>query len=164
MIYLHTPSTIFGATHPLGLPRPIDPDNFFGARAMYFARNLMPIPTGCLDHFDTAVYRPYLESLVTFLGALDFGWSGPGFMSDPPRYCLLRDGVPTEVPVNIRGLLPEPPRVRLNDVLEYFDTTRGGPSAVMQMLDIFTMVTEDLGSARFEAATANHPWVAELMR
>lgn len=163
-MYLRPSPKIFGVTHPLGLPRPIDAENIFGAKAQYFAKNMMPIPTGCLDHFDTAVYRPYVANLVTFLGALDFGWTGPAFISDPPRYCLLRDGIPTEVPASMRGLMPEPPRVRLADVLEHWDVTRGGPGATIQMLDIFTMVEEDLGTSKFEAAIAAHPWVAGMMR
>jgi hypothetical protein len=164
MMYLRPLPTIFGVTHPLGLPRPIDPDNFFGARGEYFARNIMPVPTGCLDHFDEAVYRPHVRNIVGFLGALDFGWSGPGFISDPPRYCLMRDGIPTEVPQGIRSLIPEPPRVKLADVLDHFDVTRGGRGAVLQMLDILTMVSEDIDPAKFAAAIAGHPWVAELMR
>ena len=48
---------LFGITHPLGLPRPVDPENVFGAKIRFFAINAMPVPTGCLEHFDEAVYR-----------------------------------------------------------------------------------------------------------
>jgi hypothetical protein len=163
-MYLRPPPTIFGVTHPLGLPRPIDAENIFGARVQYFARNMMPIPTGCLDHFDAAVYRPYVSSLVSFLGALDFGWTGPAFISDPPRYCLLRDGIPTDVPANMRGLMPDPPKVKFVDILDHFNSTRGGAGAMLQILDIFSMVEEDIGTAKFQAATEDYPWVAEMMR
>ena len=54
----------------------------------------MPVPTGCLAHFDLAVYRPYMKSIVRLLADLETGWDGPGFLDDPPRYCLVRAGMP----------------------------------------------------------------------
>jgi hypothetical protein len=153
----------FGITHPLGLPRPIDVDNFFGAKGLYFARNLMPIPSGCLAHFDDAVYRPHIRNLIVLLNGLEFGWTGPAFIDGPPRYCLLRDGVPAEVPADLRALLPEPPRVTFGAVLAHFDHHHR-TVAPMQLLDVLTLVSEDLGPEKFAAATAGHPWVAEFMR
>jgi hypothetical protein len=153
----------FGITHPLGLPRPVDVDNFFGAKVQYFTQNLMPIPSGCLAYFDGAVYRPYLRSVVEFLNGLEFGWSGPAFMDGPPRYCLLRDGAPAEVPADLQPLLPEPPRIALDAVLDHFDQYHPRV-APMQLLDVLTLVREDLGPEKFAAATASHRWVDEFMR
>ena len=85
----------------------------------------MPIPTGCLAHFDGAVYRPYVRKLVTCLGRMELGWSGPARLEDPPRYCLLRDGAPTDIPEDLRGQLPVPPRVSLHAVLSHFDRHHG---------------------------------------
>lgn len=153
----------FGITHPLGLPRPVDPENLFGAKAEFLVANLMPIPTGCLAHFDGAVYRPYLKRVVALLGSYEFGWSGPAILDDPPRYCVLHDGIPAEVPPHVRPLLPEPPRVSLEVVLGYFDRSRAQLQP-MQLLDVLTLVSEDLGPDRFAAATAGRPWVAEYMR
>ena len=159
------PSTIppFGVTHQIGLPRPIDVDNFFGARIEYFARNVMPIPAGCLDHFDGAVYRPYAEEIVAFLNGLTIGWSGPAVIYDPPRYCLLCDGRAAHVPLELRPFLPPPPRVPLGAVLDYFARSRGKVASI-QLLDVLTIVREDLGPAKFAAAVSEHRWVAEFMR
>ena len=159
------PSAIppFGVTHPIGLPRPIDVDNFFGAQADYFARNVMPIPTGCLDHFDEVVYRPYVGTIVAFLNGPAIGWSGPAVIYDPPRYCLLCDGLAAHVPLELRPFLPPPPRVPLGSVLKYFGRSRRHV-ATIQLLDVLSIVSEDLGPARFAAATADHPWVADFMR
>jgi len=153
----------FGVTHPLGLPRPIDPDNFFGAQSLFFYRNSMPIPTGCMAHFDAAVYRPYLERLVAFLSGLELGWSGPVLLEDPPRYCLLRDGVPTEIPEDLRSEMPEPPRVSLAAILTHFDRHHGSV-VPMQLLDLLTLVGEDIGPVKFAAVAARRPWVSEFLR
>ncbi len=153
----------FGVTHPLGLPRPIERDNFFGAQARFFAANLMPVPTGCLAHFDEAVYRPHTAVIAGLLAGLEPGWGRLEVVGDPPRYCLLRDGFPCEVPSKFQPLLPEPPRVRLEAVLEHFSRCRK-VAPPLQLLDILTLVAEDLGPARFASATAGHPWVAEYLR
>jgi hypothetical protein len=158
--FAHLP---FGVTHPLGLPRPIDVDNFFGAKSRYFAENMMPIPSGCLAHFDTEVYRPYVKELVEALNCREFGWSGPAITEDPPRYCLLRDGSPARIPHDLAQELPEPPRIGFEQVLSYFDRNHVW-AAPMQLLDVLTLASEDLGPERFAAATAGHPWVAEFMR
>ncbi len=162
-MFLPSGSQQFGITHPLGLPRPIDAENFFGVKLLFFARNQMPIPTGCLADFDGAVYRPYVQRIVENLNRLEFGWSGPMVLDGPPRYCLLRDGVPATVPVDLRPLIPEPPRVRFAEILQHFDR-RHSAAAPMQLLDVLTLVSEDLGRQKFAAATAGHPWVAEFMR
>jgi hypothetical protein len=154
---------LFGVTHPLGLVRPLDVNNFFGAEMTHFAGNLMPIPTGCLAHFDEAVYRPYAEKIVALLKGLEFGWHGPVMLDDPPRYCLLRDGIPTRVPEDLRAHLPEAPRVALDTILRYFGRHQDGTTPI-QLLDILTLVSEDLGPVRFAAVTAGHPWVAAFMR
>jgi hypothetical protein len=146
------------------LPRPIDVNDFFGARVQYFAQNLMPVPSGCLAYFDAAVYRPYIEKVAAILQGMDFGWSGPILISDPVRYCLLRDGIPTEVPTCLWGFLPEPPRVALEEVLSYFDRNHASTAADLQLLDLVTLMSEDLDAAKCAAATAGHPWVAEFMR
>jgi hypothetical protein len=153
----------FGITHPLGLARPLDTDNFFGAQVGHFAGNLMPIPSGCLAHFDEAVYRPYMERLVDVLKCFEFGWAGPTILDDPPRYCLVRWGRPAAVSVDLQDLLPEPPKVTLETVLDHFGRRDLG-IAPLQLLDVLTLVGEDLGPERFAAATAAHPWVAEFMR
>jgi len=154
---------VFGITHPLGLPRPLDPRNFFGAKPEYFACNQMPIPGGCLAHFDLAVYRPHLQRLLTLLTDLDSAWNGLALLDDPARYCLLRDGVPTSVPFLLRRDLPEPPRVSLAAVLGHLALQRSRSSA-LELLDILTLISEDLGTASFATATAGHPWVAEYLR
>jgi len=154
---------VFGITHPIGLVRPLDVNNFFGAPLQHFARNLMPIPSGCLAHFDGAVYRPYVERIVTRLKDMDFGWQGPVILEDPPRYCLLRYGLPTPVPNELKVHLPEPPKVTLNTVLNYFGHHQASVTPI-QLLDVLCLVSEDLGSERFAAATAGHPWVAAFMR
>jgi len=155
--------TPFGVTHPLGVPRPIDVENFFGARRQYFARNLMPVPTGCLAPFDGAVYRPYVKQLVAWLAAADYGWSGPAQIGDPPRYCLLRGGAPAGVPEDLCDEIPPPPAVRLEAVLAHFDRNHAKAPA-LQLLDLLTLVAEDLGTRRFTAATASRPWVQLYMR
>ena len=153
----------FGITHPLGLPRPIDPDNVFGAKVLFFARNVMPVPTGCLEHFDTAIYRPYLQRVVEALGGKARGWSGAVIKEWPARYCLLRDGMAAAVPPEMRPLLPEVPRVGLRSILVYLDAAH--PVATpLQLLDVLTLISEDLGPEKFAAATADHPWVAAFMR
>jgi len=162
-MYFHSGQPVFGVTHPLGLARPVDVNNFFGAQLQYFARNLMPVPSGCLEHFDGAVYRPYAERIAALLAGMDFGWQGPAILDDPPRYCLLRDGVPTQVPDDLRSLLPEPPRVALDAILGHFGSHHAG-SAPIQLLDVLTLVSEDLGAVRFAAATVGHPRVAAFMR
>ena len=123
----------------------------------------MPIPGGCLSYFDDTVYSPYVRKIAAFLNGLEFGWTGPALLEDPPRYLLLRDGVPAEVPVDLRPLLPEPPQVTLETVLAHFGRNHL-QVAPMQLLDVLTLVSEDLGPERFRAATAAHPWVAEFMR
>lgn len=153
----------FGITHPLGLPRPIDVGNFFGVRLSFFLDNLMPIPGGYLSHFDTAVYRPYVKDLVAALRRREFSWGGPVIAEDPPRYCLLRDGVPSRVPPDLAAELPEPPRVTLEEILAYFDRNHVW-APPLQLLDVLTLAGEDLGAARFAAATAGHPWVSEFLR
>jgi hypothetical protein len=152
----------FGVTHPLGLPRPLDPDNFFGAKIAFFANNVMPVPTGCLAHYDAAAYRPYARLLVAALRRIDSRWSGPAYLDDPPRYCLLRGGVPAEVPPELWPLLPDPPRVSLSQILCHFDSWNES-AAPMQLLDILTLVAEDLGPAKFAEASSGHPWVAGYM-
>jgi hypothetical protein len=158
-----SPRIPFGVTHPIGLPRPIDKENFFGAKLLYFARNAMPIPTGCMSHFDAALYRPYVQSLVGRLEQLEFGWSGPVMIDDPPRYGVLLNGVPAEIPADLWPELPEPPRVSLHAILVHFDNFRE-TAIPMQLLDVLTLASEDLGSAEFSAITGRHPWVAEFMR
>jgi len=153
----------FGVTHPLGLPRPFDANNVFGARRSFFARNLMPVPSGCLAHFDGAVYRPYARRLVAWLAVAELGWSAPVEIGDPAHYCLLRDGAPTVIPADLRDELPVPPAVRLVQVLRHFDRCRDGIPD-FQLFDLLTLVAEDLGPARFAAATANHPWVSAYIR
>ena len=155
--------SFFGITDPLGLPRPIDPENFFGAKAHFFAANLMPIPGGCLAHFDGAVFRPYLRNVVALLDSFEAGWSGPVVVDDPPRYCLLRGGVATEIPPAVRPLVPEPPRVPFADILAFFDRHHADVSPT-QLLDVLILASEDLGPVRFAAATADRPWVVEYMR
>jgi hypothetical protein len=153
----------FGITDPLGLPRPIDPNDFFGARLEYFARNQMPIPSGCLSHFDASVYRPYLEKIVSFLDDLEFCWNGPVAIDNPPRYCLLRDCVPAEIPQELWPLLSAPPRVTLEEVLAYFDLHHGEVAPV-QLLDVITLISEDIPAAAFAALVASHPWLEEFTR
>lgn len=155
--------TPFGVTHPLGLPRPVDVENFFGARRLFFAHNLMPVPCGCLAHFDQAVYRPYAKRLVAWLAAAEFGWSGPAQVGDPPRYCLVRDGAPATVPDDLRDEFPPPPAVRLEAVLGHFDRCHASVPA-LQLLDLLTLLAEDLGAKRFSAATAARPWVQQYLR
>ena len=157
------PWVAFGVTHPLGLPRPIDSGNFFGADGRYFALNQMPIPSGCLAHFDRAVYRPHARKVVTILRRTNCDWSGAAIIDGPPRYCLLRGGAPATVPVELGPLLPEPPRVSLEEVLCYFDPPQG-EALPLQLLDVLSLVSEDLGPDRFATATAAHPWVAQFMR
>jgi hypothetical protein len=153
----------FGITHPLGLPRPIDPANFFGAKTHLFACNQMPVPSGCLAHFDAAIYRPYLEKILEVLEREEFGWNGIGLADDPPRYCLLQDGRPTRVPSPLWPALPPPPLVTLKTILADLavDYLNKPPA---ELLDLLTVVVEDLGVTRFAAATAEHPWAAEFMR
>lgn len=153
----------FGITHPLGLPRPLDPRNFFGAKPDYFSCNQMPIPSGCLAHFDHAVYRPHLHAILAFLQAVEIGWDGLALLDEPPRYCLLRAGVPTPVPHHLRRDLPEPPRVPLQTVLAHLASHRQGFSP-LELLDVLTLISEDLGTACFATATARHPWVAEFLQ
>lgn len=162
-MYFPSSERSFGITHPLGFPRPIDPENFFGAKALFFARNLMPVPMGCVAHFDVMVYRPYLRRLVAYLMTMELGWEAPAFLDNPPRYCVVRDGVAATIPPELRPMMPPPPRVPFRDVLTHF----GAPEArtqPMQLLDLLTLVSEDLGSDKFTSATKSHPWVAELMR
>jgi len=153
----------FGVTHPLGLPRPIAADNFFGAKGRFFALNLMPIPTGCLAHFDRAVYRPHARRVVSILRRQDCDWSGAAIVDGPPRYCLRQAGAPATVPEELWPLLPEPPRVSLEAVLSHFDPPRR-EALPLQLLDVLSLVSEDLGADRFAVATAGHPWVADFMR
>jgi hypothetical protein len=149
----------FGITHPLGLPRPLDPDNFFGAKRQFFVSNQMPIPSGCLAHFDLAVYRPYLKSILAFLEGVEYGWNGVALADDPPRYCLLKHETPAQVPDQFWPFLPEPPQVPLQAILAHLGL-RHAEESPMELLDVLTLVSEDLGSARFAAATAGHPWVS----
>jgi hypothetical protein len=162
-MFLPEPIPAFGITHPLGLPRPVDPENFFGAKPLFFARNLMPVPTGCLDYFDSAVYRPYVRSLVAFLNAHELGWGGPAIIDGPSRYCLLRGGVPASVPADLRPLLPEPPKISLRRVLNRVAETHATTNS-LQLLDVLTLVSEDLGPEKFALATLDYPWVAAFMR
>jgi len=154
---------IFGITHPLGLPRPVDSENVFGAKVHFFACNAMPVPTGCLEHFDASVYRPYVKRLAAFLACRESGWTGPVILNDPPRYCLVRNGVPAEVSGELEDVLPQPPVVSLARLLSYFDR-RHGRMPPSQLLDILTVIHEDLSSEKFSAAVAEHPWVADFMR
>ena len=62
-----------------------------------------------------------------------------------------------------RGLLPEPPRVRLETVLCHFDRTFHQAPA-LQLLDLLTLICEDLGAVRFAAITASRPWIKEFLR
>jgi hypothetical protein len=153
----------FGVTHPIGLPRPIDQENFFGAKFVFFARNAMPIPTGCLAHFDAAIYRPYVQSLVGCLGRREPGWSGPITIDDPPRYGLFRYGAPAEIPADLWLGLPGAPRVSLEGILLHFDDF-WETAIPTQMLDLLSLVQEDLGSAEFSTIIGRHPWVADFMR
>jgi len=162
-MFLPDPPPAFGITDPLGLPRPVDPDNFFGAKPLFFARNLMPVPTGCLDYFDAAVYRPYVKGLVALLNTHEFDWSGPEIIEGPPRYCLFRAGVPASVPADLRPLLPDPPRVSLRQVLDQVAETQMSANS-LQLLDVLTITCEDLGPDKFAAATSDYPWVAAFMR
>jgi hypothetical protein len=163
-MFLPSATPVFGITHPLGLPRPIDPENVFGAKLSFFARNVMPAPTGCLEHFDTAVYRPYVQRLVALLDGLSGGWSEATLAEVPARYCLLRHGIPASIPVEIRPLLPEPPRVGLAAVLRHFDTIQHAADGPLQALDVLTLISEDIGPEKFSIFSAGHPWVAAFMR
>ncbi len=162
---MFTPNDVplFGITHPLGLPRPVDCENIFGAKIEFFSRNAMPVPYGSLGHFDTAVYRPYVRRLAAFLARREPGWSDAGVLDEPPRYCLFRNGRPAEVPGELEALLPQPPRVSLDAMFSHLDRchTRAQP---LQLLDILTLIREDAGLEKFSAAAAGHPWVAEFMR
>lgn len=162
-MFLPSDQPVFGITHPLGLPRPLDPENFFGAKAQFFAFNQMPIPGGCLAHFDGAVYRPYLNDLLSHLAAQEPGWDGLARLDQPPRYCLLRDGVPSSIPLPFRSTMPTPPQVRLEGVLTHLGRHHGEESS-FELLDLLTLISEDLGPYRFAAATAKHAWVADFMR
>jgi hypothetical protein len=153
---------IFGITHPLGLPRPVDPENVFGAKIHFFARNAMPVPARCLEHFDTEVYRPYVKRIAAILARRESGWSGSEILDDPPRYCLLRKGIPTEVPEELESLLPQPPLVSFAAMLSHFDRSHTLVEPA-QLLDVLTLVREDLGLEKFSAAVAAHPWVADFM-
>ena len=83
---MFTPNDVplFGITHPLGLPRPVDCENIFGAKIEFFSRNAMPVPYGSLGHFDTAVYRPYVRRLAAFLARREPGWSDAGVLIAAP--------------------------------------------------------------------------------
>jgi hypothetical protein len=155
--------TPFGVTHPLGLPRPIDVENVFGAHRAYFVHNLMPVPSGCLAHFDSSVYRPYMKRLASWLAASELGWSGSAEIGDPARYCLLRDGAPATVPCDLRDELPAPPVVRLESVLRYFDRHHAKAPG-FQLFDLLTLVAEDLGASRFASATFGRTWVTAYIR
>ena len=159
---LSSPSA-FGASHPLGVPRPIDTANFFGVRRDFFIHNLMPVPGGCLAHFDAAVYRPYARRLAGWLGGAHAGWSGPVDVGEPARYCLLRYGAPTAVPASRRDEMPVPPAVPLREVLRQLDSTHAR-QADFQLFDLLAMIAEDLGTSRFAAVTASHDWVAAYFR
>lgn len=155
--------SLFGITHPLGLPRPVDPENLFGARIHLFVCNAMPVPTGCLEHFDAAVYRPYVKRLADFLARNEPGWSGPWILADPPRYCLLRNGALAEPSVDLEPFLPQPPVVSLAALLSHFKRCHKRVPAP-QLLDTLTLIREDLGLERFSAAVDAHSWVGEFMR
>lgn len=155
---------VFGITHPIGLPRPVDPDNVFGAKISFFARNVMPVPTGCLEHFDGAVYRPYLQRLAEVLNGLSSGWSDTVLPEAPARYCLLRHGIVATIPAEFRPLLPEPPRVGVGAILLHFDDLHPSVGAPLQLLDVLTMIGEDIGAEKFGAVTAAHPWVSAYLR
>jgi hypothetical protein len=91
------------------------------------------------------------------------GWSGPEILDDPPRYCLLRNGLPAEIPGDIEALLPQPPQVSLATMLSHFRRCHARAPAA-QLLDILTLIREDVGLEKFSAAVAAHPWVADFMR
>jgi hypothetical protein len=59
--------------------------------------------------------------------------------------------------------MPEPPRVSLTAVLSHFDRHHGSV-VPMQLLDLLTLVGEDIGPAKFAAVAARRPWVAEFLR
>jgi hypothetical protein len=163
-MFLPSATPVFGITHPIGLPRPVDPENVFGAKISFFARNVMPVPTGCLEHFDGAVYRPYLQRLTEVLNGLSGGWSDTVLSEVPARYCLLRHGLPATIPAEIRLLLPEPPRVGIAAILLHFDDLHPIVGAPLQLLDVLTMISEDIGPEKFAAATAAHPWVSAFLQ
>jgi hypothetical protein len=159
---LPSPSA-FGASHPLGVPRPIDTANFFGVRRDFFIHNLMPVPGGCLAYFDGAVYRPYARRLAAWLGGVESGWSGPVDVGEPARYCLLRYGAPAAIPASRRDEMPVPPVVPLREVLRQLDDIHAR-LADFQLFDLLAMIAEDLGANRFAEVTAPHEWVAAYFR
>ena len=153
----------FEVTDPLGFPRPIREENVFGSRLEVFAENLMPAPSGFLIHFHHELFWPYAQLVSSALQRRETGWEAPRLAVDPPRYCFIRDGVPTRIPSDLRGELPPAPAVTLEQVLAFFDMNHAWAEP-LQLLDLLTLVLEDLGPARFAVVTANHPWVAEFMR
>jgi hypothetical protein len=84
-------------------------------------------------------------------------------VDDPARYCVLRDGEPSDIPADLIPSLPPPPRVTLDTVLSHFSGVRT-EAAPLQLLDVLTLIREDIGPGKFAAAVAAHPWVREFMR
>ena len=153
----------FRAADPLGLPRPVDPENVFGAKMQFFMENKMPVPNGCLAHFDRTVYRPFLKRVVEVLSARERGWFGPLVMGVPPRYVILRDWAPADIDEERAALLPPPPRVPIRELFAYLGQ-HYRQSRPPQLLDVLTLIREDLGPIKFESVSADHAWVAEAMR
>ena len=153
----------FEVTDPLGFPRPIREDNVFGSRLDLFADNLMPQPSGFLVHFHDEVFWPYVLRIAQSLQQMELGWEAPKLAQDPPRYCFVREGAPTRIPVDLRASLEPAPTVTVEELLTFFDVNHAWAEP-MPLLDLLTVIREDLGAERFGAVTARHPWVAEFMR
>jgi hypothetical protein len=153
----------FHIADPLGIPRPVSQVNFFGVTLERIFRNQFPVPIGCLEDFDHGLYRPYIETVGKALKAKDSAWGAPTWADDPPRYCFLRKGVPEEIPPELWLRLPKPPTVAIRTVLKHLAEKRSLQHSI-QLLDLLSMITEDLGPKTFKKLTRGHSWVHDVLR
>jgi hypothetical protein len=153
----------FAATDPLGVPRPLDPRNVFGATRRGFAANAMPVPGGCLAYFDSDIYRPYAHEALRQVRQHGGRWDRLAVADDPPRYCFLCDGEPAAISEAFRRFLPPPPAVSIEDLASYFRINHRWASAP-QLLDLLGILAEDVPPESFARLCHDHPWIPEFMR
>jgi hypothetical protein len=145
---------------PIGFPRPIDPDNFFGISRDRWLSNRMSVPTGALAFFDAKHFRPYARRILNLAARM----VGPNvklvLTKEPGHYMLLSgdDNGPITGIENLFSRFPAPRVFTVEDVVAEVGAARTSLNDI-DVLDLLDTIRRDIPTERWDACEKANPWV-----
>jgi hypothetical protein len=146
---------------PFGLPRPINPANFFDSTKIRWLGNRFWVPEGPLACFRTKVFDPYAKQLEAALQTKVPGLSVKT-TTRPQRYVFMLRFTALDMR-KCASIAPTPPVVTLVDVINELALTREEANPE-DLLDLLTTIQEDLTEPAFTQLATRFSWVSEYLR